>query len=193
MPDCYYIKTVITLPQFVTCQRLNTLGYAFIQGNNNDTVAAASSNATSEQWHLTPVKQPRKAAPQVTTPEPPITPLAVYTPIAIKTASNSALQSVSQAAQLAGKFSSAATTNSLVAVTAAARHSVQSTAAAATAVVEFSQELADKTYGLGQRTSVAVYHGVGQVSAGVCLPCCFVRALSACIRVSGQQTDLERS
>lgn len=93
----------------------------------------------------------------------------MYTPTAFKSASNSALQSVSQAAQLAGRYSSAATTNSLVAVTAAAQHSAQSTAAAATAVVEFSRELADKTYGLGHRTSVAVYHGVGQVSAGVCV------------------------
>ena len=168
----------------------STLGHAFIQGIIIDIVANASSNATSERRHLTLVKQPRKDVPQVTTPGAPINPLAVYTPTAIKTASSCALQSVSQAAQLAGSFSATATANSLVAVKAAARHSAQSTAAAATAVAEFSWELADKTYGLGHRTSVAVYHKVGQVSAGVCVSAMLHH--QGFVRMFGQQTHLKR-
>lgn len=53
-----------------------------------------------------------------------------------------------------------------MAVTAAAQRSAQSTAAAATAVVEFSWDMADRTYGLGHRTSVAVYRGLQEASAG---------------------------
>lgn len=150
--------------------------YAFLQGVANNTTASASSNATSKQWRLTPVKQSEKRADQVTTS------LAEYTPTTIKAASDSALQSVSQAAQLAGRFSSAATANSLVAVTAAAQRSAQCTAAAATAVVEFSRDLADSTYGLGHRSSIAVYHGLEEASAGGVVS---HAALSGCAGMSG--------
>lgn len=152
------------------------LSYAFLQEITNDTVASAPSNATSKQWRLTPVTPSEKRVDQVTTS------LAEYAPTTIKAASDSALQSVTQAAQLAGRFSSTATANSLVAVTAAAQRSAQCTAAAATAVVEFSRGLAERTYGLGHRTSVALYRGLEEASAGgVVGP----TALSGCAGMSG--------
>lgn len=94
-------------------------------------------------------------------------PVALYTPTRFSTASNSALQSVSQAAHTAGRFTTAAGANSLMAFKSAAHHSALSVQAAATAVVELSNSLATKTRSMSHRTSLAVYQGLQHASVGV--------------------------
>ena len=140
-------------------------GCVVIQGNDADNAVNASGNGTSEQAHLTGLD---KGPPQANTPASQRS-LAVYTPTTIRKASSSALQSVNQAAQLAGRQVSSAGAHSLMVVAYAAHHSAHSTAAAARAVVQFSQQLAGKTCSVGHRTGVAVYQGVEQASSGVAL------------------------
>ena len=100
--------------------------------------------------------------PQAGTP-----PEAVYKPHTFGSASHTAVQSVSQAARTASRLSSAAGAHSLVAVQYTAQHSASHALAAATAVVEFSQSVADRTCRLGQSTSLALFHGADQTSASL--------------------------
>jgi hypothetical protein len=91
----------------------------------------------------------------------------LYKPHTFGSASHTAVQSVSHAARTASRLSSAAGAHSLAAVQYTAQHSASHALAAATAVVEFSQSVADRTCRLGQSTSLALFHGAKQTSASL--------------------------
>lgn len=137
-------------------------GCVIVQGNAANNAVNASGSGTSEQAHLD------KGPPQANTPASQRS-LAVYTPTTIRKASSSVLQSVNQAAQVAGRQVSSAGAHSCMVVASAAHHSAHSTVAAAQAVMQFSQQLAGKTCSFGHRTGVAVYQGLEQASSGVAL------------------------
>lgn len=94
-------------------------------------------------------------------------PEAMYKPHTFSSASHTAVHSVSQAACTASRLTSAAGAHSLVAVQYTAQHSASHALAAATAVVQFSQSVSDRTCRLGQSTSLALFHGVNQTSASL--------------------------
>ncbi|KAL3141918.1 hypothetical protein ABBQ32_004572 [Trebouxia sp. C0010 RCD-2024] len=140
----------------------NVMANLTAQGNAANNAVNASGSGTSEQAHLD------KGPPQANTPASQRS-LAVYTPTTIRKASSSVLQSVNQAAQVAGRQVSSAGAHSCMVVASAAHHSAHSTVAAAQAVMQFSQQLAGKTCSFGHRTGVAVYQGLEQASSGVAL------------------------
>ena len=108
--------------------------------------------------------------------------MAVYTPTRFRAASSSALQSVSQAAQLARRFSSTTSTNSLIAFTSAACHTAVSAQAATKAVVQFLQAANNRTQSFTHKTGVALYTGLKQSSS--CVMARFSTGHQAAKRVS---------
>ncbi|DBA78230.1 TPA: hypothetical protein ACH3X2_008186 [Trebouxia sp. C0005] len=121
--------------------------------STNTSAAPVPGSEAVAQFHL---------LPEVVTP-----PETLYKPHTFGSASHAAVQTYSQAACTAGRLSSAAGAHSLVAIQYTAHHSARHALAAATAVVEFSQSVADRACRLGRSTSLALFHCADQTSASL--------------------------
>lgn len=136
--------------------------FTMIAGALQDTSDTANLSVPANSTAL-PVSETALEAAQEPRPEP----MALFIPHAVTSASHTALQSVTQAAQTASQVGTAAGAYSLAAIQYTSHHSAVTARAAATAVAKFSREVANQACSVSRSTSLALHHGISQSSASL--------------------------
>lgn len=137
---------------------LITLTTGALQDTGDTAKLTVHTNSTA-----LPVTETASEATQAPCPEP----VALYIPHAVTSASHTALQSVTQAAQTASQVGAAAGAYSLAAIQYTSHHSAVKACAAATAVAKFSCEVTHKACSVSRSTGLALHHGISHTSASL--------------------------
>ena len=127
-----------------------------VQGFGGHDIAARPANAT-----LQTSRGPLHKGTATTTA------LQMYYPRTLATASHTALQSISQAAQAAGKLGTAAGAHSLQSVQYAAHRSAVNMVAAYQVMAKLSHMAVDETCRIGHDTGVALYTGFNETATSI--------------------------